>query len=114
MKGVAALGDTGGMGRTDQEVRILKASREFEAQMVKELLRPLTAYTVPGTGDEEQATGSTSVLGDFASEALARAMSDRGGFGIAARIAHELSRSQSQHEPVRGNATVPARTRNPF
>jgi Rod binding domain-containing protein len=36
-------------------------------------------------------TGSGGALGEFASEALGQALSERGGFGIADRIVKELS-----------------------
>lgn len=114
MQGVAAVSGPAVVARDAQQVRLASASREFEAQMMKELLRPLTADTVPGSGDEDDRAGSTSVLGDFASEALARAIRDRGGFGIAARIAHGLSDSALQHGSAVSNDTVLARTKNPL
>jgi len=44
------------------------------------------------TGEEDDSSsGSGGALGQFASEALARALSDQGGFGIAKEIVQELS-----------------------
>ena len=70
--------------------RLMQAAREFEAQMMKELLVPMnhrSALFEDSDGDE------TSVLGEFASESLAGALSARGGLGIADRIVQTLSRS---------------------
>ena len=70
--------------------RILRAAQEFEAQMMKELLKPMTGQDAL-TGD----SGSNGALSEFASEALGQAISRNGGFGIAGRIVQELSRSDS-------------------
>ena len=42
--------------------------------------------------------GSGGALGEFASEALGQALSQRGGFGIADRIVKELSHSGNRNE----------------
>jgi Rod binding domain-containing protein len=75
--------------------RLVKAAHEFEGQMMKELLTPLTAgNSLEGLedGDEDDA-GSGGALGEFASEALGQALSESGGFGVAERIIRELSHS---------------------
>ena len=92
--------------------QLVRAAHEFEGQMMKELLQPMMAGDAltgaedgdadPGSGSD---AGSTGALGEFASEALGKALSERGGFGIANRIVKELSHSGNQH----GNGKV---TRN--
>jgi Rod binding domain-containing protein len=73
--------------------RLVRAAHEFEAQLMKELLKPLTAANgLTGTDDDP---GSSGALGDFAGEALAGALSDQGGFGIANRILGQITPSQS-------------------
>ena len=75
--------------------RLVNAAHEFEAQMMKELMKPLTS----GSDDEDRddgagmslGSGSSGALGEFASEALARALSQQGGFGIADRIVEQLA-----------------------
>jgi Rod binding domain-containing protein len=96
--------------------KLLRAAHEFEGQMMKELLGPMTSGdTLTGAedGDSDLSSGSrngsTGALGEFASEALGKALSERGGFGIANRIVSQLSRSGNhdgnQHEngKVTGN-----------
>jgi len=86
--------------------RLVRAAHEFEAQMMKELLKPMTASDGL-TGDEgDSGSGSSSALGEFASEALGRALSEQGGFGIARSIVQQLSRSgnPSHSAEVTGNA----------
>jgi Rod binding domain-containing protein len=64
--------------------------------MMKEMLKPLTSSSSLGGDDEESSLGSGGALGEFASEALGKALSAGGGFGIANRILHDLSHSGNQ------------------
>jgi len=85
--------------------RLVRAAHEFEGQMMKELLKPMTsgdALTGAEDGDSDSGGGSEGALGEFASEALGQALSRRGGFGIADKIVRELSHSGHRH----GDATV--------
>ena len=70
--------------------RLLRAAQEFEGQMMKELLKPLTESD--GLTGTSEADGSGSALGEFAAESLAAGISQRGGFGIAGKVLGELSR----------------------
>jgi Rod binding domain-containing protein len=70
--------------------RLVHAAHEFEAQMMQELLKPMTQGDGLD-GEDDSASGSSGVLGEFASEALGRGLSERGGFGIATGIVRELS-----------------------
>jgi Rod binding domain-containing protein len=81
-------------GTAAPQPRLVKAAHEFEAMMMQELLKPMTSRDGAG-GDED--SGSAGALGEFASEALGRAMSTAGGFGIASEIIRSLSHSGNQH-----------------
>ena len=75
--------------------RLVRAAHEFEAQMMKEMLKPMTSGSAL-TGEDEDSdssSGSCGALGQFASESLGRALSEHGGFGLANRIVQELSQS---------------------
>lgn len=91
--------------------RLLRAAQEFEAQMMKELLKPMTGQdALTGeSADEGGDSGATGALGEFASEALGQALSRNGGFGIANRIVHELSRSG--HLSANGKVAVGSSTK---
>jgi Rod binding domain-containing protein len=78
--------------------RLVKAAHEFEAQMMKELMKPMTGGNSL-TGEEDD-SGSGSALGEFASEAMGRALSERGGFGIAKSIVQDLSHAGNQKGTV--------------
>jgi Rod binding domain-containing protein len=77
-------------GATPQP-RLVKAAHEFEAQMMQELLKPLTTGNGLDGEDGDTASGSGGALGAFASEALGRGLSEHGGFGIATSIVRQLT-----------------------
>ena len=89
--------------RARVQPRLVRAAHEFEAQMMKELLRPMTsANALTGEDDDE---GGGGALGEFASEALGRALSEQGGFGMANRIIADLSHSGNQRGSLPVTAT---------
>ena len=86
------VGSTGATPAVAPQPRLVRAAHEFEAQMMKELLRPMT-HT--GTMEEDGDESSPGPMADFASEALGQAFSARGGLGIATSILHSLSRNET-------------------
>ena len=89
--------------------RLVRAAHEFEAQMMQELMKPLTrgsSLTGEG-GDSGNDSGSAGALGEFATEALGRALSERGGFGIANSVLKDLSHSGNKSDSVPGTGNVP-------
>jgi peptidoglycan hydrolase FlgJ len=84
--------------------RLVKAAQEFEAAMMTELMAPLEpGHDSLGGGDDD--SGSSSALGAFAGEALGKAISEHGGFGIANSIIRQLT-ARSNHS---GNSPVPGK-----
>ena len=75
--------------------------------MMKELLKPMSEGNSIMGEDQDSGTdsGSGGALGEFASEALGRALSDQGGFGIASKIVQDLSKTENRAgtTPVTGN-----------
>jgi Rod binding domain-containing protein len=78
-------------GQTTPQPRLVKAAHEFEAQMMKELLKPLTSGS--GEDGEEDGESSGGALTEYAGEAMARAISEAGGFGISNRIVSDLTKA---------------------
>lgn len=77
--------------------RLVQAAHEFEAQMMKELLKPMTGGI--GMDGDESESGSSGALADFATEALGQSLSKSGGLGIAASILRSLSQYETTSEP---------------
>jgi Rod binding domain-containing protein len=83
--------------------RLVRAAREFEARMMKELLKPMTGSDALSGEEGDHGAGSEGALGEYASEALGRSLSEHGGFGIANRIVADLS--HSGNKSVSGQVT---------
>ncbi len=74
-----------------KDPRLERSAHEFEASLMAELLKPLQEGDgLTGEDSSESGGGSGGALAGFASQSLARAISERGGFGIADRILHQL------------------------
>ncbi len=104
MQPVGAQVQAGNHGsQPTSQPRLVQAAHEFEAQMMKELLKPLT--NGDALAGEDGDAGSEAALGDYASESLGRSLSDHGGFGIANQIVRQLSHSgnESAAGQVTGN-----------
>jgi peptidoglycan hydrolase FlgJ len=69
--------------------KLASAAHEFEASLMKEFLKPLehdSLFTEDKSGDLDDEEGSDNALMSFGSQAMATAISERGGFGIATLI----------------------------
>jgi Rod binding domain-containing protein len=80
--------------------KLVHAAHEFEAAMMKELLAPLETGKDGLTGGDDDDSGSSSALGSFASEALGKAISEHGGFGIATGVLKQLAGTMSRASTV--------------
>jgi Rod binding domain-containing protein len=91
--------------------KLVHAAHEFEAQMMKELLEPMTASDpLFGNQDEDaddaggsslgldSGSGSGGALADFATESLGQALSEHGGFGIADKIIRQLTPASNREK----------------
>ncbi len=95
------------------EPRLVAAAHAFEASLMQELLKPLHgggAFGADEDGDGGQesgggpaplAEGSGGALAGFASEALAGALSEKGGLGIARRILDHFEAAAEAGEPAK-------------
>lgn len=83
--GAAPATDAGAAKPLDP--RLKPAAHEFEACLMKEFLKPLEHDALFDDGtDGNDIDGSSGALMSFGTEALATAISERGGFGIADKI----------------------------
>ena len=89
--------------------KLERSAHEFEASLMAELLKPMQEGDGLTGEDGGSGAGSGGALSTFASESLARAISERGGFGIAHRILHQLESvsAGAQKEPKGSALQVP-------
>ena len=69
--------------------KLKSAAHEFEASLMKEFLKPLehdSLFAEDKLGESDDEQGSASALMSFGSQAMAKAISEHGGFGIATKI----------------------------
>lgn len=92
---IAAIGTTnssdGAGGAATPQPRLVRAAHEFEAQLMEELLKPMSEGGSILGDDDDSSSSAGGVLGQFASESLGKALSEHGGLGIANRIIAQLS-----------------------
>jgi Rod binding domain-containing protein len=91
MLSIAGTEAAAGAATAAPSPRLVSAAHEFEAQMMQELLKPLSSTSGLDGEDGDADSGSGSALGQFASEALGKALSEQGGFGIASSVVRQLS-----------------------
>jgi Rod binding domain-containing protein len=73
--------------------RLVKASHEFEASMLQELLKPMQAHSgLFDKGDDQDDDSDTdNALMEYGTEVMANALSERGGLGISKMILNKLA-----------------------
>jgi Rod binding domain-containing protein len=97
----------GGAGSTKGDVpqpRLVKAAHDFEAQLMKELLKPMTGQNSCIADADD--SGAGGILGEFAAEALGRSLSEHGGFGIAERIVQGISEAGKESPAQSQSGTI--------
>lgn len=87
---------TGQISMSADNPKLKSAAHEFEASLMQEFLKPLQhdslfapdkSDTLGDTGeDSDDDQGTSGALMSFGTEAMAKAISERGGFGIATKI----------------------------
>jgi peptidoglycan hydrolase FlgJ len=86
---------TGHTPMSADDPRLKSAAHEFEASLMQEFLKPLQHDSLFASqksddtgadGDSDDNSDSSGALMSFGSEAMAKAISERGGFGIATKI----------------------------
>lgn len=104
---LGTVGPSSRAGKTDQQSRVYKAAQDFEALLLASLLSPLekSFSSLSGqdsSGDEYHYMGV---------QALAGALSQSGGIGVAALVARQLLRTEVSGgaEPVRDKSAPAVR-----
>lgn len=77
--------------------KLTDGAQQFEGIFLQELLRPMQSGKDGLTG-EDATDSSTDTLQSYGTEAVAKAISSRGGFGIARQVIHQIERSSPQHQ----------------
>jgi flagellar protein FlgJ len=80
-----------------KHAKLVDAAQQFEASMLQELLKPMQ-HGQSSWGDEEKNDDSaTDTISSFGTEAIAKAISKGGGFGIAKQIISKVTLEHQQN-----------------
>jgi Rod binding domain-containing protein len=100
---MTALGGVGVVTeRPDSHLRLRRATRDFEAILINSLLEKAQASA--GSVDEDP-KGEGQTMMSYATQAVARAIAERGGFGIADMLFRRLiGSSPNNAKPLQQSA----------
>jgi Rod binding domain-containing protein len=88
------------------DAKIAKGAKDFEAMLLSSWLQQAeqSFATIPGAEDDDDAASRDQMM-SFGTQALAQAMANSGGIGIAKMIAEAMHRTAAKAEVT---ATAPA------
>jgi peptidoglycan hydrolase FlgJ len=88
-----------------KQAKLVDAAQQFEATMLQELLKPMQ-HGQPSWGDEEKGGDSASdTISSFGTEAIAKAISKGGGFGIAKQIVSKVTLEHQRNSEKKLSST---------
>jgi flagellar protein FlgJ len=70
---------------------LVDAAQQFEATMLQELLKPMQHGQDTWGGKEQSDDSASDTISSFGTEAIAKAISKGGGFGIAKQIVSKVT-----------------------
>jgi Rod binding domain-containing protein len=82
-----------------RRAKLEDASQQFEAMMLQELLKPMRTGEDDLSG-EKNSDGSMDTIASFGTEAVAKAIAESGGLGVANQVMRELSRREQSPKAI--------------
>lgn len=83
---------------SQKQAKLVDAAQQFEATMLQELLKPMQHGQDSWGGEmKSDDDASTDAISSFGTEAMAKAISKGGGFGIAKQIVSKVTLEHQQH-----------------
>jgi peptidoglycan hydrolase FlgJ len=73
-----------------RHAKLTDAAQQFEATMLQELLKPMQ-HGQSSWGEDESSDSSNDTMSSFGAEAVAKAISQGGGFGLAKLIISKVT-----------------------
>lgn len=88
-------GDVAGQPRSEfegqKQAKLVDAAQQFEAALLQELLKPMRHGQSSWAGEEKSDDTASDTISSFGTEAIAKAISKGGGFGIAKQIVSKVT-----------------------
>ena len=79
-----------------KQAKLVDAAQQFEATMLQELLKPMQHGQDSWGGEETSEDSASDTISSFGTEAIAKAISKGGGFGIARRVVEQVTQEHQQ------------------
>jgi flagellar protein FlgJ len=79
-----------------KQAKLEDAAQQFEATMLQELLKPLQNGQDGWGGAERSDDAASGTISSFGAEAIAKAISRGGGFGIAKQVVAKVTLERQQ------------------
>lgn len=89
----------GALPQSPQSSKLVEAAHQFEASMLQELLKPLQAGQDSWGGGDSEGDSAFDTIRSFGTEAVAKAISDGGGFGIARQVVSQINAEHQRKAP---------------
>ena len=74
-----------------KQAKLVDAAQQFEAAMLQELLKPMQHGQSSWGGEEKSDDTASDTISSFGTEAIAKAISKGGGFGIAKQVVSKVT-----------------------
>jgi Rod binding domain-containing protein len=74
-----------------KQAKLVDAAQQFEAAMLQELLKPMQHGQNSWGGELKSDDSASDTISSFGTEAVAKAISKGGGFGIAKQVASKVT-----------------------
>jgi flagellar protein FlgJ len=88
-----------------KRARLVDAAQQFEATMLQELLKPMQHEQDSWGGEEKSDDSAADTISSFGTEAIARAISKGGGFGIAKQIVSKVTLEHQRNSEKKSSGT---------
>jgi flagellar protein FlgJ len=85
-----------------KQAKLADAAQQFEASMLQELLKPMQHGQDSWGGGEQSDDAASDTISSFGTEAIAKAISRGGGFGIAKQI---IAKVTLEHQRISDKKT---------
>src|SRR5271168_2055546 len=79
-----------------KHAKLVDSALQFEATMLQELLKPMQHGQDSWGGEEKSEDSATDTISSFGTEAIAKAISKGGGFGVAKQIVSKVTLEHQQ------------------
>src|SRR5271167_1616413 len=86
-----------------KQAKLVDAAQQFEATMLQELLKPMQHGQDSWGGEMKSDDSASDTISSFGTEAIAKAISKGGGFGIAKQI---VSKVTLEHQRISEKRTT--------